>query len=180
MSRAFKRIDGATVRGSGCVLLEYAAAFLRAHGPRCGAGHRAGKSQDREEAHGEFESEHPGQCSSAPEFLLLGCLVAMSEPAKVDGPPAYMLSAPSSSLVWWLRASWKCAGRPVRPWLRSSQNDWSKGDRIDEADRGKAASSSRGSAAAWSPAAQAPPDRRFLGESTHSAARRLAQRLRDV
>ena len=25
-----------------------------------GAGHRAGKSQDREEAHGEFESEHPG------------------------------------------------------------------------------------------------------------------------
>jgi hypothetical protein len=26
--------------------------------------------------------------------------------------PAYMLSAPSSSLVWWLPASWKCAGRP--------------------------------------------------------------------
>jgi hypothetical protein len=35
MSLAFKRIDGATVRGSVCDILEYAEAFLRAHGPRC-------------------------------------------------------------------------------------------------------------------------------------------------
>jgi hypothetical protein len=66
------------------------------------------------------------------------------------------------------------------PVAQVMQNDWSKGARIEEADRVKAASSSRGSAAAWSPAAQAPPGPRFLVESTHSAARRLAQRLGDV
>src|SRR6516165_12044865 len=37
MSRAFKRIDGATVRGSVCDASRIYRGFLRAHGPRCAA-----------------------------------------------------------------------------------------------------------------------------------------------
>jgi hypothetical protein len=119
------------------------------------------------------------QVNAAPEFLLLGCLVAMSEPAKVDGPRPICCLRPHHHWFGGYPRPGSALGARS-PVAQVMQNDWSKGARIEEADRVKAASSSRGSAAAWSPAAQAPPGPRFLVESTHSAARRLAQRLRDV
>jgi hypothetical protein len=66
---------------------------------RMARAHRPGKGQTEKEAHGEFESEHPGYCGAQDTFYvanLKGVVAFISKPSSI---PTARSPAPSSTIV---------------------------------------------------------------------------------